>query len=88
VKYLEKLCGVNNIHPHRFRDTFAVDFLSKGGDIRQVSRLLGHKDVATTLRYYEHWIPSDQNKAIEAMMKTWEGGTPINVIPFPAKKHA
>lgn len=72
VSYLEKVSGVPNIHPHRFRDTFAVDFLAKGGDIRQLSRLLGHKDVATTLRYYEHWIPGDQNKAVETMMKTWE----------------
>lgn len=88
VVYLERACGVKNIHPHRFRDTFAVDFLAKGGDIRQVSRLLGHKDVATTLRYYEHWIPSDQNKAVEAMMKTWAAEAPINVISIPAKKQA
>jgi integrase len=80
VAYLEKVCGVVNIHPHRFRDTFAVDFLQKNGDIRALSRLLGHKDVATTLRYYEHYIPSDQSKAIEAMMKTWDNETPISVI--------
>jgi integrase len=88
VAYLEKVCGVVNIHPPRVRDTFAVDFLQKNGDIRALSRLLGHKDVATTLRYYELYIPSDQNKAIEAMMKTWDNETPISVIPFPVKKKA
>jgi site-specific recombinase XerD len=88
LHYLEKVSGVAHIHPHRFRDTFAVDFLSNDGDIRALSRLLGHKDIATTLRYYEHYIPSDQKKAIEAMMKTWEDEEPINVIPFRAKKKA
>jgi site-specific recombinase XerD len=80
LRYLEVASGVPHIHPQRFRDTFAVDLLSHGVDIRAVSRLLGHTDVATTLRYYEHWIPGDQLAAVKAMMKTWEHGD--NVIEF------
>ena len=84
LRYLEKQSGVPHIHPHRFRDTFAVHLLKSGVDIRAVSRLLGHTDVATTLRYYEHWIPGDQLAAARAMMKTWEHGD--NVIEFGKKK--
>jgi integrase len=86
LMYLEKVSGVPHIHPHRFRDTFAVDLLSHHVDIRAVSRLLGHTDVATTLRYYEHWIPGDQLAAVKAMMTTWEHGD--NIIEFPNKKKA
>jgi integrase/recombinase XerD len=72
LTYLERASGVSNIHPHRFRDTFAVDLLTHGADIRSVSRLLGHKTVATTLQYYEHWMPSDQERLIRVAMGAWE----------------
>ena len=86
LRYLEQVSGVAHIHPHRFRDTFAVDLLSHHVDIRAVSRFLGHTDVATTLRYYEHWIPGDQLAAVKAMMTTWEPGD--NIIEFPNTKKA
>jgi site-specific recombinase XerD len=84
LSYLETESGVTHVHPHRFRDTFAVDCLKHGVDIRAVSRLLGHKDVATTLRYYEHYLPGDQLAAVTAMMKTWTAGD--NVIDFGKAK--
>ena len=86
LRYLESVSGVTHIPPHRFRDTFAVDLLSHGVDIRGVSRLLGHRDVATTLRYYEHWIPDDQLAAVRAMLKTWLHGD--NVIEIGIKNRA
>ncbi|MGD0773548.1 MAG: tyrosine-type recombinase/integrase [Candidatus Solibacter sp.] len=87
LRYLEKASGVPHVHAHRFRDTFAVDLLCHGVDIRAVSRLLGHTDIGTTLRYYEHWVPGDQLAAVKAMMKTWDAGD--NVIEFgKAKKQA
>lgn len=70
LRYLESVSGVPHIHAHRFRDTFAVDLLSRGVDIRSVSRLLGHKSIATTLNYYEHYLPSDQAKLVAAVLKS------------------
>jgi integrase len=42
---------------HKLRHTFASLLLSKGKDIAEVSRLLGHSDCAITLRVYSHFVP-------------------------------
>jgi integrase len=42
---------------HKLRHTFASLLLSKGKDITEVSRLLGHTDCAITLRIYSHFMP-------------------------------
>jgi integrase len=43
--------GVAGVHPHRFRHTFACDFLRAGGDSAILMRLLGHSSLAMTMRY-------------------------------------
>jgi integrase len=42
---------------HKLRHTFASLLLSKGKDITEVSRLLGHSDCAITLKVYSHFVP-------------------------------
>ncbi|NWF82283.1 MAG: site-specific integrase, partial [Bryobacteraceae bacterium] len=37
--------GIVNGHPHRFRDTFAVDLLENGVSLEEVSVLLGHASI-------------------------------------------
>lgn len=48
---LGKLAGVENVHPHRFRRTGATNALNRGMPIEEVSKLLGHKNIATTQIY-------------------------------------
>jgi integrase len=43
--------------PHQMRHTFASLLLQAGAPITYVSRQLGHKDSAITLRVYAHWLP-------------------------------
>lgn len=51
VKALGKKAGVGNVHPHRFRRTFATDLLNRGMRIEEVMVLMGHTKIETTLIY-------------------------------------
>jgi len=65
VARIGKLAGVH-AHPHRFRDTFAVELLTGGADIRTVQKLLGHDSVRTTERHYAHFVLAHQRILDEA----------------------
>lgn len=58
LRNLSKLSGVKNIHPHRFRRTFATTLAQNGMDIQYIRKLLGHSNINTTLRYV---YSSEQN---------------------------
>ncbi len=50
--------GQQEMLSHRFRHTFAVELLLADVPIEQVSKLLGHKTIRTTERYYSAWVRS------------------------------
>lgn len=43
--------GVDNVHPHRFRRTFATGLSNRGMEIQEIQKLLGHENINTTLEY-------------------------------------
>lgn len=49
-----KRAGVPNAFTHRFRDTFAIRYLERGGSIDNLQTLLGHANINMTLRYVQH----------------------------------
>jgi len=58
---------------HRFRDTFAVEFLKTGGRMEDLSMLLGHSNIGTTQKHYNAWVPARKERLLrvaeEAMAK-------------------
>lgn len=53
LKDIAKRANVNDIHPHRFRRTFATDMINRGMPIEQVMTLMGHSKLDTTMIYYD-----------------------------------
>lgn len=51
MRNLGKRAGVANVHPHRFRRTFATNKLRRGMKLEEIQQLLGHTNMDTTLIY-------------------------------------
>jgi integrase len=56
IARLGVIAGVDNAHPHRFRDTWAKTALLNGTPMRTVQLVLGHKSVRTTERHYAPFV--------------------------------
>ncbi len=61
--------GLPPMHFHDLRHSAATILLAQGVNVKVVSELLGHSDIAITLRVYGHLLPSMQGDAVD----TWEG---------------
>lgn len=48
---IAKRAGVDNVHPHRFRRTFATGLAARGMDVQDIQTLLGHSSINTTMEY-------------------------------------
>lgn len=51
LKSLGNRAGVDNVHPHRFRRTFATTLATRGMDVQDIKTLLGHSNIGTTMEY-------------------------------------
>jgi len=58
-------------HPHRFRDTFAVELLLAGVPLERVSVLLGHSSIRVTEKHYSPWIRARQEQLEADLERSW-----------------
>ena len=66
---LMDLAKVEDGHPHRFRDTFSVELLQNGADLRTVQLLLGHTSIKTTEKHYAPYVAAMQRMLDDAVSK-------------------
>ena len=51
LRNVKSRCGVDRVHPHRFRRTFATNLINRGMPIQDVAAILGHTKIDTTMKY-------------------------------------
>ncbi len=62
-----KRTGLPHMTVHALRHTYATTALNSGVAAQNVARLLGHKDGATTLRFYAHYINAEAMTQLEKL---------------------
>jgi len=80
----QKLNEMRRISFHDLRHTFASHFVMKGGSIYDLKELLGHSDVATSMRY-AHPAPSHL-KALASLVQ-FRPNVPGKVVEMVSPKH-
>ncbi len=63
---LEK-AGLRKIRIHDLRHTYTTLRISKGNNIADVSKQLGHSSMKITLDTYYHWIPGGKKDEVDEL---------------------
>ena len=63
--------------PHQLRHTFGSLLINVGEPVTYVSRQLGHKDSAITLKVYARWLPDEtRRRGVDRLDETQPSATP------------
>ena len=85
LKLVAAAAGVKGFHPHRLRNTFAVEHLLAGVSMEDVSTLLGHSSIRTTELYYAPWNRARRSRLV-ALVKEVHQQDPV-LLEFTQKKN-
>ncbi len=80
-----KKSGITNLHFHDLRHTFASQLVMSGVDLNTVRELLGHKDIAMTLRY-SHLAPRHKQHAVDILSDKMDSFWTLESKPKTAEK--
>ena len=59
--------GLPNVRLHDLRHYVATRLLAAGVDVRTVAGRLGHRNAATTLNVYSHFVPEADRQAADVL---------------------
>ncbi|MGH9546847.1 MAG: tyrosine-type recombinase/integrase, partial [Terriglobales bacterium] len=76
---LGKRAGVTRAHPHRFRDTLAVDMLSRGASPYDVAKMLGDT-IETVEKHYTPFV-RELRERVRMILETGTGLENLSNIP-------
>ena len=62
--------GLEGVHPHTLRHTFATRGLENGIDLKIMQELLGHSSIKMTADLYTHVLPETKKKSIMKLADT------------------
>jgi integrase len=81
---LGETLGIPDLRCHRFRDSFAVNFLASGGSLEDLKVLLGHSKISVTEFYYNPWV-KEREEALEKNLQRARArqnpATRLTVVP-------
>lgn len=68
---LARKSGIEGVHFHSLRHSFATRMLELGIDMKTVSVLMGHSSVRTTLEFYAHSLIENQRAAMDRLAEAF-----------------
>ena len=78
LRNFSKRYGIEHLHPHKLRHTFASVAITNGADIASISEILGHCDKSVTWRMYTHADKESMKRAgnvfLSALKRSAAGG--------------
>jgi integrase len=83
---LGKRAGVAGAHPHRFRDTLAVDILNRGASPYDVAKMLGDT-IDTVERHYTPFVKELRDR-VRNILETGTGIEEAAKMPSEARQNA
>jgi integrase len=83
---LGRRAGVQNAHPHRFRDTLAVDMLNRGASPYDVAKMLGDT-IDTVERHYTPFVKELRDR-VRNILETGTGIEEAAKMPSEARQSA
>jgi integrase len=77
-----KRAGLEGVTFHSLRHTFAAMMIDKDVNVYVLQKMLGHKDIRTTLNVYGHLYESSNDQVLEAMEQSFQERKEIPSVGF------